>query len=199
MSWKDDTKWESDWWGGCFNTLGEELKQLVYMEKMGYKGFDNRKSSYNFQLNVNSVIDVGGGPVSILLKCTDYKQGTVIDPCVYPAWVSQRYKEAGIRYIKQKGEDININEVYDLALMYNVLEHTEDPQKIIKNALTISKELRVFEWTGSSPRIGHPTVLTANMLNEWLGGRGKVETLHGENGCYGESYYGIFKGEHYGE
>ena len=196
--WNTATKWESEWWAGCFNTFGEELKQTVYMKKMGFESFNNTGHTFAQKIEADKVLDIGGGPCSLLLKAVGFKKGTVIDPCSYPMWVHQRYKEAGIKYIVQKAEDMDITKRYDLVLIYNVLQHTENPEKIIKNALAVSKEVRIFEWLHVSKSIGHIHVLTTELLNEWLGGNGKEELLH-ESGCDGIAYYGIFKGARFNE
>lgn len=46
---------------------------------------------------------------------------------------------------------------------------------------------------GVSP--GHPHNLTEEKLNTWFKGYGKVEHMTGQNGCKGQCYYGIFKGD----
>ena len=168
------------------------------MKKMGYEAIENRAHPFSYKFNGESVLDIGGGPCSVLLKCSGYKSATVIDPCAYPNWVHARYKELGIEYIVQKGEEIDISKKYDVCLIYNVLQHTEDPHKIIENALKVCKELRIFEWVNIPISLGHIHVFTENMLNGWLWGKGKVEHLNGEAGCIGDSYYGIFKGAYFG-
>ena len=196
--WEEATDWESGWWGNCCNTLGEEEKQLLYLNRMGYIGFHDGKTPYAFDLGGISILDVGGGPVSFLLKCTNFK-GTVADPCSYPKWVADRYKLAGIKYIKQRGEDLDITKHYDVAIIYNVLQHTEDPFKIIKNMLAVSKVVKIFEWINMPPRTGHPQSFTENKLNAWLGGIGKTEHLDGVAQCWGDCYFGTFKGNLYNE
>jgi len=195
--WKLESEWEKDWHGGCFNSYGEEEKQLLYFNRMGFKAFHNGKSPYNFDLGGESVVDIGGGPYSILLKCVNYSNATIFEPCDYPQWVADRYALAGIEYLKQKGEDIDTSQSYDLVLIYNCLQHTEDPHKIINNALAISKEVRIFEWINTAITKGHPHAFTKDQLDEWLGGNGKTEILKGQANCWGECYFGIFKGNHY--
>jgi 2-polyprenyl-3-methyl-5-hydroxy-6-metoxy-1,4-benzoquinol methylase len=196
FNWDNVNEWERSWWGSCQNTFGEEEKQLLYLNRMGFISFYNNKSSYNFNLNGETVLDIGGGPASFLLKCVNFK-GTVVDPCNYPKWVVDRYKLADIEYIKQKGEDLDVSKQYDLVTIYNVLLHTEDPYKIIKNALHVSKIIKIFEWINTEPSDGHPQTFTENQLDEWLGGIGKTEEFNGENSWQGTGYFGIFKGERF--
>ena len=83
---------------------------------------------------------------------------------------------------------------YDEVWLYNVLQHTQDPEKIIRNAQRAGRIIRIFEWieTRISINEGHPHSFTEQQLNEWLGGEGKVETLNGQANCWGKCYYGIF-------
>ena len=184
-------QWEKDWWGNCCNTYGEEEKQLVYARKMGLSFFHNLKSPYNIDMKGASVLDIGGGCCSLLLKCVNV-EGRVLDPTIFPDWVYKRYAEAGIFYTQEYGEDLaDMEDRWDECWIYNVLQHTEDPQKVVANAKRAGKLIRIFEWIDTPTNIGHPHTLTEEKLNQWLGGEGKVEDLK-EGGCYGRAYYGIF-------
>jgi len=191
--WNEAQTWEKDWWSTCQNTYGEEMKQLLYAQKIGLKTFHDGKSPFNFDLQGESVLDVGGGPVSLLLKCYNVK-GTVLDPCDYPAWIAHRYQLAEIAVLKQKAEDVVVNQVYDEVWIYNVLQHTEDPQRVIQNMRAVAKLIRLFEWIGTDITPGHPHTFTREQLDAWLGGEGKVERLSSESTCIGTCYYGIFEG-----
>lgn len=195
MAWKDETHWEKSWWGNCCNTYMEEEKQLIYASKMGLKQYHDGKTPYNFNAT-GRILDIGGGPISMLLKCPNAK-GTVIDPCEYPNWIAYRYTCAGIGYVVSKGEDLpilsSIQPGFDEVWFYNVLQHVEDPAKICANAVAYGKLVRVFEWADNGVSPGHPQNLTEKDLNQWLGGFGKVEMLNTPV-CKGKCYYGIFKG-----
>ena len=192
MAWRDESEWEKDWWGTCQNTYAEEAKQQVYAEKMGLKAtaLDGKYPVYD--LEGASVLDIGGGPVSMLLKGVHYGDCLVADPCNYPSWINERYKEAGIGYLKKKGEDLELVG-YDEVWIYNVLQHTDEPHKIARNALRAGKIVRVFEWIDTYVSKGHPHVLTEKHLNKWFKGEGRVETLN-DRGCRGKAWYGVFKG-----
>lgn len=142
-----------------------------------------------YDMEGKSVVDLGGGPVSILLKCRNVK-GTVVDPCDYPVWIRVRYAAAEIRYIKQSAEACTTGE-YDECWIYNVLQHVCEPERIIENARHIASVIRIFEWIDFPPSLGHPHTLREAELNEWLDGRGTIERMN-ENGCHGRAYYGTF-------
>lgn len=195
MSWTDAQEWETSWWGDCTNTLGEELKQLTYARRMGLVMHHDGRSPYNIDLGGMSVLDIGGGPVSLLLKCTNMGKCAVADPMPLPKWVAERYKLARIVHMKLPGEKV-LPEVfvddYDEVWIYNCLQHTQDPRLIIENAKRAGQLIRIFEWIETAVNTGHPHSFTAEQLDEWLGGHGRVEQLNGENNCYGKCYYGVF-------
>lgn len=199
MSWEDDQKFEKEWWGDCINTFTEETKQLTYGYKMGLTCYSNNGKWPCYNLEGKSVLDIGGGPTSMLLKCENRGRSKVADPCDYPSWVVNRYTEARIAYVKIQGEELLPGkkipgkiDKWDEVWIYNVLQHTEDPKRIIRNAKLLGKTIRIFEWLDIPAHEGHPQELKDYLLDMWLDGKGTTEWLN-ENGCYGRAYYGVFE------
>ena len=191
-TWAKAQEGERDWWGKCINTYFEEEKQLKYAAKMGLKRTPNNQTPYEYDMEGKKVLDIGGGPISMLLKCKNV-QGTVIDPLEFPAWVKARYDEAGIEYRQGKGEDIDVTG-FDEVWIYNVLQHADNPERIVKNARNAGKLVRIFEWVDTPPNTMHPNKLDADQLNTWLGGTGKVETTEGGR-FPAKMYYGVSEGQ----
>jgi hypothetical protein len=183
-------KFEKEWWGNCANTLGEELKQLTYARLMGLEMYHDGRSPFAIDAKHKSIIDIGGGPVSLLLKCNNLKSGFVIDPCNYPEWVTSRYNNASITHFRVKAESIEYG-FCDEIWIYNCLQHVEDPEKIISKAKKYAKLIRIFEWVDIPPHEGHPHMLTKENLDKWLGKEGQVGVLNGENECFGRYYVNV--------
>jgi 2-polyprenyl-3-methyl-5-hydroxy-6-metoxy-1,4-benzoquinol methylase len=200
--WEEHQDWEAAWWGNCANTMAEEMKQIIYASRMGLENISDGAHWPYYNLNGCSVLDIGGGPVSLLLKTHNGGRRVVVDPCVYPDWVRARYDAANIEYIVEAGEYINEERRlvegprFDEAWIYNVLQHTDDPLRIIRNAQTCAKKVRLFEWIDIPAHPGHPQELKANLLSEWLGGFGTVEDFRSnpQNGCNQIAFYGVFNG-----
>lgn len=190
-SWNSDQQFEAAWWGTCVNTFGEETKQISYAHRMGIAmaPLDGHWPVYDLQ--GKSVLDMGGGPASMLLKAVNVINPTVVDPCPYPQWVGARYEVAGIQHINEPGEAFSTTYSYDECWIYNVLQHVQDPEQIVRVAKQCSKTIRLFEWIDLPPHVGHPHELKAAKLDAWLGGTGRVENMN-ENGCNGWAYYGAF-------
>jgi len=183
---------ERDYWGDCTNTFDEEQKHYTYARYMGIP-----QVGYAFDARGKSVLDIGGGPVSMLLKCKNVRGSFVIDPLVesYPPWVIDRYGTKGIACQARRGEDVQeafLEAPFDEAWIYNVLQHTDDPAKVVANAKAVAPVLRIFEWVDIPPHEGHPHMLTAPALQEWIGARGNVVQLN-ERGCTGKAFYGCFR------
>lgn len=199
--WEIAQNWELDWHDSCVNSQYEEEKQLVYAEKMGLVRTPTPKTPYNFDLNNISVLDIGSGPYSLLLKCANYKSCVVSDPLMnsFPKWVRERYLHMGINHLSSSGEELLTvlkDKIFDEVWIYNVLEHVYDPKSVLDCALELGKTVRIFEWLDTPYHIGHPQTLSEQSLNKWLGGTGKTEILR-RGGATGKAYFGVFKGKHY--
>ena len=188
LPWSKTQLLEERWWGNCVNTLAEQVKQKLYVEKMGLT-YDFSQGQYCIPMHGKHVLDIGGGPVSILLMCHDVK-GVVADPLRYPHWVTQRYWTAGIKTQKTKGEDLK-ETGFDEVWMYNLLQHVDDPEKVVNNARRAGNILRVFDWL-NIPIIGpHRHFLDRSTLDRLLGEGGTSENVL-IDGWDATCYYGVF-------
>ena len=184
--------YEMDFWGTVANTFHEEQKQLVYAPRMGLRPIWECAHPPTFDLEGRSVIDIGGGPVSLLLKCINRGRSVVADPAPWPAWVVQRYQECGIEFWAMEGESESITGYsFDEAWIYNVLQHTADPRRVIANAREIAGLIRLFEWVWIDAYPGHPHRLERESLDKLLGAPGFTVQLD-DNGAVGHAYYGVF-------
>lgn len=191
-NWDDHQDFEASFWGNCVNTFCEEQKQYVYAKRMGLELVRTEEKAYGFDLAGKSIVDIGGGPVSLLLRCINLGKCVVVDPCRYPSWVAERYHCMKIGYLRMPGEDLTGGIAADEVWIYNVLQHTQDPAKIIENAKRIAPVLRIFEWIDFPPHPGHPHELTKAGLEAWIGQAGETSELHGESYCYGRAFHGAF-------
>ena len=182
----EDYEFEKEYWGNCCNTFDEDQKHYVYGKLMGLK-----QSHYSFMLPNISVLDIGRGPSSMLLKCQGLKEGKVVDPIEYPQWTKDRYAMMNIIVDVKTGEEVT-DLHYDEVWIYNCMQHAIDPGAIISNAKRAAPVLRIFEWIDIPAHEGHPHELTEESLNSWIGKKGSVIQLN-QSGCYGKAYYGVFE------
>lgn len=188
--WRRHNEWESNWWDNCQNTYGEQLLQEMYIRWMKLDQFASKKKPYTFDLGGRSIVDIGGGPVSILLRCENFSRAIVVDPCKFPNWIHERYQLAGIEFVNQPGEKVTLNGKFDEAWIYNCLQHVQDPVRVIKKAISLARKIRVFEPLEVGIYPGHPHNLTKEDLDEAFGKEGLVLDRGGKPG---DVYYmGVF-------
>jgi hypothetical protein len=188
VSTHDHLEYERAFWSDCTNTYGEESKQFVYARCMGLP-----RQGLSFDVRGARILDVGGGPASILLKTINLREGLIYDPIQYPDWVMQRYAVKNVGYVAGYAEEMT-ETGWDECWVYNVLQHVEDPERVVANARRAAPVLRIFEWIDMRPYEGHPNTLTTVQLSDWLGGlHGGVQQFNGESGCYGKAFFGAFQ------
>ena len=176
--WKETQKHEAEYWGNCLGmrAWGEFVKQEMYGREMGV--FDAYgDGAGELELRSKSVLDVGGGPVSMTLRCYGATNLTVVDPCTWPNSVARRYSNYGITFVSGAGEDLHQltlpQQRYDEVWLYNVLQHVREPEQVVKNALarvTPGGVFRTFEWCYIPADDCHPHVLTPEKMLTWLRG-----------------------------
>ena len=183
----DDHKFEIEYWGNCANTFDEDQKHYVYAKFM-----EIPRTHFSFDAQNKRILDIGGGPSSMLLKCKNLTEGKVCDPIAYPEWTKLRYAGHNISVNVQPGEEVN-EQGWDEVWIYNCLQHVESVEKIISNAKRAAPVLRLFEWIDIPAHDGHPFELTKQMLDDIIALPGSGTVTLGESGCYGKAYYGVFK------
>lgn len=177
---------EKEFYGNCCNTYDEEYKHFIYAQFMGLP-----INCYFINLHKSSrILDVGGGPVSMLLKTLNLKEGCVWDPTVYPKWTEYRYKAKNIKVVHDYGENLK-EKGWDEVWLYNSLQYVEDPEKLINNCLNAAKIFRIFEWVDTPIHEGKPFTIRAEDLNRWIGNKGQVVTLD-DPMCNGKAFFGSF-------
>ena len=184
---QDDHKFEIEYWGNCANTFDEDQKHFVYARFM-----EIPQMHYSFDAKNKRILDIGGGPSSMLLKCKNLREGKVCDPIDYPEWTKLRYAGHNISVNVQPGEQVD-EEGWDEVWIYNCLQHVESVERIINNAKRAAPVLRMFEWIDIPAHDGHPFELTKTLLDDiiMLPGSGTANVR--ESGCFGKAYYGVFK------
>lgn len=167
-AWGEEQHFESDWWSDCRNTFGEEAKQLTYARKMGLGPINDGGRWPLYDLPGFRVLDIGGGPVSMVLKCRGLDRAVVVDPCDYPSWTRDRYESVGVELVKMPAEDYVPDQIFDEVWCYNVLQHTHQPELIVAMMRGAASLVRIFEWVEMPPSPGHPHEFSSAQLADWL-------------------------------
>ena len=193
--WEQAQAAEIAWWGHCEDTQNEEMKQRFYGRCMGLDTYLERNGLLieRYNLRGRSVLDLGGGPASLLLRCQNRGRGTVVDPAHWPDWVYGRYRAAGIEYVSAPAEDVELTGWYDEVWLYNVLQHVRDPQAVVATAKRYGGTIRVFEWLDVPESEQHPHRFTKEQLDAMFGCCGRRETPPWQQW---PGYSAVIQGEH---
>lgn len=198
--WLAAQQFERGWWGDCLNTFGEEIKQVNYAQYMNLT-VQLRDSKPIINLEGKSVLDLGGGPSSMLLKTINRGRAVVVDPLLnLPKWVLDRYAAGNIEFYNIPAEAVNTgllavnkdDEKFDEVWIYNVLQHVSNPESIINNAKSLGKMIRIFEWVNAPAHKGHPQELYPEKLDKWLGGKGDILDMRAKKLTWGQYYFGYY-------
>jgi SAM-dependent methyltransferase len=194
---------EAAYWGDCYSEVafGEVCKQRMYGREMGlFRDYGDEYGDLNLQ--GKSIIDIGGGPWSMLLRCYNATNKLVIDPIDWPPSVYRRYQAYGITVYQQGGEEpLDIEDFYQIAdevWIYNCLQHVNDPLKVLANAKKLGRRIRLFEWLWTGSDECHPHILTPELLMEGLVGTTTEEVTnkrYTEFGCCCNALAGVFRCE----
>ncbi len=191
-SWKSiHQKFEAASWDVCGpEVLGVETrKQDIYAKLL--------RIPLPYYAKKKTILDIGGGPESLLFRTKAFSQAVVVDPCDYPAHVYEKYKGSGIEVVKEMAETYQSPMQFDEVWCYNVLQHTLSPETILENMKKSSRgTIRIFEWIYTLPHVGHPQTITPAMIYKPFSQDGWAwdffeKKYVRENGCVGWAAYGV--------
>lgn len=201
--WAEAQKHEAEYWGNCLGmrVWGEFTKQEQYGREMGLFA-EYGDGHGELEMSDKTVLDIGGGPVSMTLRCLNAAKLVVVDPLEWPQSVMRRYHNYGIRCVRSAAEDLPDDGRFDEVWMYNVLQHVDDPRLVLANAIkhvAAGGVFRIFEWLDIPADKCHPHVLTSEMLSSSLAGMKTVQmripTLNDYWANGAQAFVGVFSSE----
>lgn len=166
--WENAQKHESNYWQNCYQmaAFGEVYKQELYAREMQIP----LDATGEIDLAGKSILDLGCGPWSMMLRCINGGRLVGVDPLDWPNSVRRRYKNYGIEFIQTPAEELLVGGQFDEVWIYNVLQHVQDPAKIVEIAKRSAPITRIFEWVHIPADECHPHVLTPEGLMNWFAG-----------------------------
>jgi 2-polyprenyl-3-methyl-5-hydroxy-6-metoxy-1,4-benzoquinol methylase len=177
---KTDPQWtqaqehEAEYWGNCLgmHVWNEFVKQEQYGREMGlFSEYGN--GSGELEMQGKTVLDVGGGPVSMTLRCLNATKLVVVDPLKWLPSVLRRYHHYGIDLVRSAAENLPDIGKFDEVWMYNVLQHVNDPHRVldaVTKHVAVGGVFRIFEWLNIPTDKCHLHTLTAAMILNSLTG-----------------------------
>lgn len=163
--WDFCQRYERESWGNdIFLNLEnvEVRKQNFYAHLMG---LTENIEEVKIDLKNKTVLDVGCGPVSLLLRSFNFKKAIGIEPLDYGDEIKKVFLNHNINLLNIPAEEMDFNEnEFDEIWLYNVLQHVYDPVLILEKIQKFGKTIRLFEWLDIPPHLGHPHMFTEDFF-----------------------------------
>lgn len=154
-AWASAQKWERSWW------LTARHMHAIEQAKNGTVA---KLLLIDGGTPYRTVIDIGCGPLSLLLRVPTARGSVALDPLVFDD-LEAAYEARGVRRLVKCGEDLTpADGHWDEAWIYNCLQHVKSPDAVLRAAMAVADTVRIFEWTHLPPYEGHLWELTPELL-----------------------------------
>jgi len=159
--WEEAQKYERAWWGVEPQSHWDEEveKQETYARLMGLPA--------DLDMGTRTILDVGCGPVSMLLRTT-HGGAVGVDPLTMSEETKTKFAGANIALHQSKAEDFEPAQRFDEGWMYNCLQHVDEPNKVMAMLVRSADCVRIFEWIDLPMCEGHPHTLRVEQFEHWL-------------------------------
>jgi glycosyltransferase involved in cell wall biosynthesis/SAM-dependent methyltransferase len=159
--WEEAQQYERDWWGVEPQPHWDEevAKQETYARLMGLPP--------DLDMGTRTILDVGCGPVSMLLRTT-HGGAAGVDPLTMSEETKAKFAGANVALHQSKAEDFEPARRFDEGWMYNCLQHVDEPNKVVAMLLRSVDSVRIFEWIDLPVCEGHPHTLRVEQFERWL-------------------------------
>ena len=146
-----------------------------------------------------TILDIGGGPHSILLDCNDFTEGVIVDPIDYRQTfegLEEVFGKCNIDFVPTEMENYDSKgKTFDEIWCYNVLPHADDEKEFFDSLLKCCKPgtiIKITEPINLLPYEGHPLYVTPDTFN-YL--KDRCSNVIKEK-CYNPEGYKWVHGEH---
>jgi hypothetical protein len=187
----DDNRWESA-------QIGEKIYHIQDSVEKSYESYKNSYPYYFKYLNIDtnlsgkSVVEIGPARIAGLLFCTNYSKSYIIEPTPYEG-IDYLYENKNIEIIKEKAESCNFPYV-DEVWIFNLMQHVQDPDKLIEICKKHSKIIKFFEPIDLPTNNEHPYSFSLEDYKNYFGDCVKVYSFNGEIGFHqAKCAYGVYK------
>lgn len=149
----------------------------------------------HFMLDFNSfkdctVLEIGPADFPCVRYLKGIKEATVIEPMPSER-LAKELSHCPAKLVKWPAEEVDFPEV-DFTILFNVLQHVQDPYIIVEKAKRVSKRILFFEPLENGLSDTHLWNLTPRMFTDWFGfyhlyaGNPKAKNFHTANCAYGD-------------
>ncbi len=179
--------------------VGEKIYHIAEPVEMSYNHFREAYKHYFKWLDINpdlsgkSVIEIGPGRIAALLFCDNHKLSYVLEPTEYDG-IAHLYDKENLLVIKKTAEEWDFPNVDEIWL-FNLLQHVQDPDLLIKKCKESAKVIRFFEPVDLPTNLEHPFTFSMDDFKGYFGDCVKEYAANqGIKGFHGaKCAYGVYK------
>lgn len=137
----------------------EQEKQVTYAGLLQFPAAEDPEllaQGVLYDFGEKRILDVGCGPVSLLLR-SKVGTGVGVDPIDYGPELEAAYHARGLQRIIGPAERLTVpDRPFDEGWCYNCLQHVMDPAVILAYLGAHCERIRLFEWLDIPAHLGHP-------------------------------------------
>ena len=199
-----NTRWalaqgyEKNWWNERSSRIDFEFYERFAAELKKYLKDILEITSYT------SILEIGSGAGGIVTYLKESNNRYAVDPLekFYSTISSFReQRDKNVKYFSEKGENLPFeSKMFDLVIMDNVLDHCDDPQKVMREVKRVLKEKGVLYFKQNTYHLwgrmirllmevflidkGHPFTFSKRYLSKLMFSNGFKFIKSGRNGFY---------------
>lgn len=114
-----------------------------------------------------SILEIGSSDFPVLYFCNNFKNSFVLEPILTDI-LTDLAKSGGFGIINAPAEEAEFPDV-DEVWIFNLLQHVQDPDLIIRKAKDHGKVIRFFEPINTWRDLGHPWSFTLYYFQQHFG------------------------------
>ena len=196
--WALAQEYEKNWWDERKSKIDFEFYERFALDLKKYlKGILDITSN-------TSILEVGSGAGGIVTYLNESNNRYAVDPLedfysTISSFTEQRDK--GVKYFTAKGENLPFeSKMFDMVIMDNVLDHCDDPQKVMNEVKRVLKEKGILYFKQNTYHLwgkmirslmelflidrGHPFTFSKKYLSKLMFSNGFKFIKSDRNGFY---------------
>lgn len=185
------TRWEEA-------QIGEKIYHIEESVKESYEHYRNTYDHYFKYLGIDknldgkSIVEIGPGRIAGLLFCHNYSKSYIIEPTDYED-IDHLYQSKDLEIIKETTEECEFPKV-DEVWIFNLMQHVQDPDLLIRKCKENSKIIRFFEPIDLPVNNEHPFSFSKKDFEDYFGSCVSDYEPSGIPGFHGaKCVYGVYK------
>lgn len=161
-----DDRWYQAQIGEKEHHIHEDIEKSYNHYRVSY-GHYFKYLGIDCDLKGKSIIEIGPARISSLLFCRNFSKSYIIEPTIYEN-VEHLYTDSNIVLVRERAENFDFPTV-DEVWLFNLLQHVQDPDLIVKKCKDAANIVRFFEPIELDTDMLHPFSFSRQDFVEYFG------------------------------